>query len=473
MRFIIALLITAACFGQVRPQSGTVDPTGVNWLPPTSTFAHPPNSPATGSAYIFTDARAVGTCSGGGVALATCRWTGRTWSAVAFPGITNNTVVLLGDSITWFNMPMSDGFGGMNTLAYGYFTWANVLLKQAFTVVNYAGVSGDTTAGMLARVSTDVLAYNPGWCFVLAGTNDIATGVSSATIIANLKAIYTALNAAGIKTVMLTILPDQRYATDSGKRLIWSTVNLWMKEWAKLQNNLVLVDAAAAIIDPTAATIVPRANTTSDGTHPLALGAYLIGKAITSSLSSIVIPQATLPVWNNDPLNLVTNGFQTGTAGTVTGGTGVAADGWTLANNGTTCVGSKDTRSDGLGAVQILTMTGSSSASHCDLTQQISGWSAGDTIWAQAEILDGTIVGHSIALVILLHGGSDVYYRALFSESNYAGFGGQALPNMVIRTTYPVYIPTGVSTVSVGVYTFGTTGAVKIGRIEVRRVVTP
>src|ERR1035437_3185725 len=89
MHIIIALSIAAACFGQGKQnvvQTGVVDARGASWLPPTSTFAGPPRSPATGSVYIFTDASAVGTCSGGGSALATCRWSGSAWSAVGGGG---------------------------------------------------------------------------------------------------------------------------------------------------------------------------------------------------------------------------------------------------------------------------------------------------------------------------------------------------------------------------------------------------
>src|ERR1035438_7588937 len=89
VRFIVVLLIAAACFGQAKQnvvQTGTVDARGANWLPPSSTFASPPATPAAGSVYIFTDASAVGTCSAGGSSLATCRWSGSAWAAVSGGG---------------------------------------------------------------------------------------------------------------------------------------------------------------------------------------------------------------------------------------------------------------------------------------------------------------------------------------------------------------------------------------------------
>ena len=85
MRLIIVLSIAGACFGQGKQnvvQTGVVDAHGANWIPPTSTFASPPSSPLTGSVYILMDASAVGTCSGGGSAIATCRRSGSAWIAV-------------------------------------------------------------------------------------------------------------------------------------------------------------------------------------------------------------------------------------------------------------------------------------------------------------------------------------------------------------------------------------------------------
>lgn len=89
MRFIVVLLMAAACFGQGKQnlvQTGLLDAHGASWIPPTATFASPPASPATGSVYIFTDASAVGTCTAGGSALATCRWSGSAWVAVSGGG---------------------------------------------------------------------------------------------------------------------------------------------------------------------------------------------------------------------------------------------------------------------------------------------------------------------------------------------------------------------------------------------------
>ena len=474
MRCIIILFIISACHGQINPMNaagGTVQPAA-------ATFANPPKLPATGSTYLFTDATAAGTCSGGGVASAVCRWNGRAWlprSVGPFPGA-SNTVVLLGDSITMFNAPSADGYLAYNGQAY--FTWANAFLKQGFQVVNYAGVSGNTTTQMLARVSTDVVAYSPGWCVVMGGTNDITTGVSSSTIISNLKSIYTALNNAGIRMVLLTILPDSRYGSDSTGQATWVTVNLWMKEWAKQQSSVVLVDTAAAIIDATNPNLAMISTCCMDsGTHPNMSGSYLLGQAIANALSTAMVPPATLPEWNRDPLNFIVNTMNAGTGGsTASGATGSVATSWTLTNNGTTCAGSKGTRSDGLpGVTQIITMTGSGTTSHCDYTQTISGWSNGDTLWAQAEIMAGSVIDHHFLLVMNYHtaGGDYLYtWGGETSQSSQAAVS-QTLPSTIVVRTAPKQIWGAILSITAGIYVYGTSGAITVGRVEVRKVVAP
>ncbi|MEO8596821.1 MAG: hypothetical protein ABI759_26110 [Candidatus Solibacter sp.] len=88
-RFVFGLLLVTACFGQGKGnvvQTGVVDARGATWVPPTARFANQPSSPVAGSVYVFTDAAALGSCSGGGSALATCRWSGSDWQAVGGGG---------------------------------------------------------------------------------------------------------------------------------------------------------------------------------------------------------------------------------------------------------------------------------------------------------------------------------------------------------------------------------------------------
>ena len=70
-------------------ESGFINAGAAAWIPPTTTFASAPQSPATGSVYLFTDALTPGAIVGGGSSLSTCRWSGSAWvSASAGPATT-------------------------------------------------------------------------------------------------------------------------------------------------------------------------------------------------------------------------------------------------------------------------------------------------------------------------------------------------------------------------------------------------
>ena len=89
MKYLLYLLLAVACFAQGKKnivETGTINGASSNRIPPTYTFASPPDSPPTGAVYVFTDASSAGTCSGGGSALALCRWSGSAWGALGGSG---------------------------------------------------------------------------------------------------------------------------------------------------------------------------------------------------------------------------------------------------------------------------------------------------------------------------------------------------------------------------------------------------
>ena len=104
------------------------------------------------------------------------------------------TFVALGDSLT----------------AWPADPWPSRLdaVDPQLRLIRNAGIPGNVTAQMRARLSSDVLAYKPDVLIVMGGTNDIAQGYSQATIIANLRAIVTTAQAHGILVFLLTIPPD-------------------------------------------------------------------------------------------------------------------------------------------------------------------------------------------------------------------------------------------------------------------------
>ena len=137
MRLAIALLITAACYGQGTlnlTTTGHRDDSGAMVQPPTRTFASPPSSPVTGSVYIFTDSSAVGTCSGGGSALATCRWSGSAWQAGGGAGGSSDASIFSGGAQVLRSIQCASG-----TTSYTALTAAAA--NQEITI--QTGISGN------------------------------------------------------------------------------------------------------------------------------------------------------------------------------------------------------------------------------------------------------------------------------------------------------------------------------------------
>ncbi|KGU84817.1 SGNH/GDSL hydrolase family protein [Pseudomonas mediterranea] len=94
---------------------------------------------------------------------------------------------------------------------YGGVTRTDTFAYKIGTAAGYAsadiyikGVSGDTSAGLLARLQADVIGLAPDVCVIMIGANDWSTGVSVATFTANLRLIASKVIGAGIKLVLMT-----------------------------------------------------------------------------------------------------------------------------------------------------------------------------------------------------------------------------------------------------------------------------
>jgi lysophospholipase L1-like esterase len=68
------------------------------------------------------------------------------------------------------------------------------------------GIGGDTTRGVLARLD-DVVALQPRAVFLMIGVNDISRKIAREESVANLRAILTRLDRAGIRSFVSYVLP--------------------------------------------------------------------------------------------------------------------------------------------------------------------------------------------------------------------------------------------------------------------------
>jgi lysophospholipase L1-like esterase len=175
------------------------------------------------------------------------------------------TFVALGDSLTaWPDIP-----------------WPSRLDAEdaVLRLIHNAGVPGNTTAEMRARLTKDVYDYNPNVVFVLGGTNDLGLGISGSATIANLRAIILGAKAHKIKVVMLLVPPDS-YTSMAARvnSLNAAIINLCNSQ------RVTYVDIHAPLAN---ANGVYYPQFTSDGLHFTNLGAQTVANTIRARIRRI------------------------------------------------------------------------------------------------------------------------------------------------------------------------------------------
>lgn len=191
-------------------------------------------------------------------------------SAPATPEL---TLVVLGDSLS---RPAGTGEDG------DWLRWADP--DGRFQLLANAGVAGERSDQIFARVG-DVVAQQPTWATVLAGTNDIGQDVRAEPIIFNLTRIYDALEAAGISFVAITIPPlvmltPERVATHEA-------VNAWIRERVPADWPNAVVGDWSAALSTNGDGISPAPGMFPDGVHLSAAGAEAGGRALAPVLAAI------------------------------------------------------------------------------------------------------------------------------------------------------------------------------------------
>jgi len=299
------------------------------------------------------------------------------------------TMCLIGDSLI-----AQDKVDDDQTSCFGMFEWANALSGHKFTLLNNAGIGGENSTQILARVDTEVIEYNPTHCMYICGMNNDATiGSSTDTLISHIIEIYEKLNSAGIYSYVLT---NTLKTSDSLKTIQAFYVNNYLANYFKDKPNVVFIDIMRAWIDNTSTTNTAKTNVLRDDKHQSNYGAYLAGKEIAKYFDletnkSDILPISAYDTYsiNTDSLNWIKNPIMLGTGGTkATGISGDLADNISSEITSATAVASKVLRSDGLGYNQKIDITSTADGSiklYFDAERLDIG--AGDDIFAVCEIL--------------------------------------------------------------------------------------
>ena len=176
-------------------------------------------------------------------------------------------VAALGDSIT-------HGGGAVDTppssTLYNWETYSSV------PVLNI-GYSGNLTSDMLRRFEADVLPFQPRLLIIMGGVNDIRTGITAQTAIANLAAIRDKCTAHNIVPVFLTMTsvnpPKMKKVAGLDIAPGWQNERRKLNDWIKMQDYYVdindgLTDSRGFLPD----------DMTTDGLHPDYEGKKQIGE---------------------------------------------------------------------------------------------------------------------------------------------------------------------------------------------------
>jgi lysophospholipase L1-like esterase len=369
-------------------------------------------------------------------------------------GFKANTIVIFGDSITEQN----NSVAGLNNHieAKGYFSWGNFFLNQRFNVIYNAGIGGNTTTQMLARIDADVIAKNPKYCFIMGGINDITAGETDYSVIASrLEEMYIKLTKAGITIIASTVTPA---ATIDTRISTTNYLNEWIRQYS-INNNIILVNMAEAIINSANSEAIAGL-IDAGSSHPTTTGAFLMGKKIYEVLDSLIKPIPNLAISNIDPNVLNDNPMLLGDNAGV-------ADDWAADASFTV---SKEIRENGKGEWQVIEDVRSGTSKPFIASNVVSsGFAVGDKIFGLAEIevestamryifLDMFFLNSSFATISQntclhqLEGDEDV------DGGNFSG----------VLKTQAIEAPVGTAYLRIAMR-IDLTGTLKIGRVQINK----
>ena len=216
----------------------------------------------------------------------------------------------------------------------GYWSLAQTMSGQLLDVVSVQGVSGDSSAHLLARLG-DVWLYDgylntisarPDFVCVEVGTNDcVLYARDAADIKSDFDAIVSGIKARGSIPILMTITA-RNGATTPEFQLI-AEINRYIRQLGHNDSSIIIVDAFGATRDPAVLTGAAISNYLIDSAHLSNLGAYRVGKTLAAALVAKVgsgVRGQSEHNFGGDASNFYTNNAFIGTAGTK--GTDVTGD---------------------------------------------------------------------------------------------------------------------------------------------------
>lgn len=211
-----------------------------------------------------------------------------------------NRAIVFGDSLA-----LQEGGPGTASSAFwnenGVLNHARRNYGQRLDIVRNAGIGGNTTAMMLARLSTDVLAYPSDGVVMIAPTNDYQNGIRTHVTQRNLSRIAEILRDAG-RWLGFIIAPPRSWTLPGDAALLrrQRAGNEWLRQWACSEPGVHLLgDAYTSLIDPLSATGAYRTDMSNETVAPFIhwnnLGAFTFSGDVGPRLQALFPAVQYLP----------------------------------------------------------------------------------------------------------------------------------------------------------------------------------
>lgn len=365
------------------------------------------------------------------------------------------------------------------TTSQSWWGWMNAMLDSPFDVVVNAATGGNTTGNALARLDTDVLAFEPDFCTVLVGTNDLRYNQTAAArdeALANIKEICNRLLARHCTPILCTVLPvgsgDGGFATVMPLML---TLNDGIRSYAMATPGVILSDTYSALVDNTQVDNRAISTALADTVHVNAIGAKMIADRVAADVRKFApaprplvassgdnrVANASSKNRLNNPLFIRPNGQLQGVAGnanvpeqwnvTSTGATVTPTiEPRTIANDGDTC-------GNNLKVVAASTAAGQQAVVRT--MQSISSFDELDEVFADFALrLEGATNVQYMSMDAYMGMNGSVYHAYWNSGGSY-GFPNAQMPFKGVVRMGPLTVQPGGQTTAVIAITIQFSGA--------------
>lgn len=160
-------------------------------------------------------------------------------------------------------------------------------LNEYFTGHDFInrGIAGQTTNQILARFLADVVALRPLAVVVLAGSNDIAAGMSASATADNLVMIGDVAKAHSIQPIFASLLPAGGEAAKVRTPDAIRKMNTWIRDYC-IRENFIYLDYYTAMADDKG---MMKADLSDDGVNPNSRGYRVMSPLVLDAVERLRI----------------------------------------------------------------------------------------------------------------------------------------------------------------------------------------